>query len=566
MSKLRDQITLVSRMFDDEALRLHKAGEHKKGKMLFNDKDRWLCRNDLHYLCKITGHSEIAKYVDTYQPFCDEVSLMNWKVVKYGIQPAHSDMIKLDVIESDLDEFVQRMYLCFRVFYKSTIITKVHTIQLLLNFPNLKIVLCHNKQSNSSDNLTAIKDMFRTTQLKTLFPEYIPEGKDWGNMQGFSVACRTDWEKSEDSVEAVGVGTEITGRHYHIAKKNDLVTKDSVMSEEQRKKTEDWDSRFNIGNFININIPLQDYEGTRYHFADLYSTKQNNPKIKLFKKPIMDNYEDNESRTVPERFTAEDIANLKSEFDPSTFWCQMMLEPKDPSKQRFVPEMIVTYPTIPKGCYYYLLIDPASARKKGSDYTVMMVVAVTSENKKLIVDGIRDKLDPKQRVDTAIKLAQRWSVKGIGWEAIAFQDTDCFYFEEKRRELHLNCMIEPIKSHNRSKEDRIRGIMPEYGKHEWLWAPKGQIVHKSKYNEEEYDFIEVLETHEFYDFPLAKHDDILDVHTFLHQMKSYIKPLKIKESHQSDKMTFGDYTKSRDKRLAEIANNPWSRFAEPAYR
>jgi hypothetical protein len=39
-----------------------------------------------------------------------------------------------------------------------------------------------------------------------------------------------------------------------IAKKNDLVTEKSVWTEDQIKKTADWDTRFNLGNFDNLSV------------------------------------------------------------------------------------------------------------------------------------------------------------------------------------------------------------------------------------------------------------------------------------------------------------------------
>ena len=224
MFKLRQAI-------DNKVLKFNEAIKSAKSENvaleLLRDKKRFLCQNDLFYLCCLTKNDEIAKYLEYYQPFCDEVSLMNWKIVSLGMHKANMYMLPVaevtDTPDTDLN-FMQRLYLCYRTFYKTTIITKIHSLQLLLNFPNIHIVLCHNKQENSSDNLVSIKNYFLTTDLKTLFPKYIPDTKDWGNMSGFSVACRTDKGRSEENIEAVGVDTEITGRHYQIAKKNDLVT------------------------------------------------------------------------------------------------------------------------------------------------------------------------------------------------------------------------------------------------------------------------------------------------------------------------------------------------------
>ncbi len=286
---------------------------------LLHDKKRFLCQNDLFYLCCLTGNEQIAKYPEYYRPFCDEVSLMNWKIVKLGMHKPNQYLLPVNEITDEPDKdlgFMQRLYLCYRTFYKTTIITKIHSLQLLLNFPNIHIVLAHNKQENSSDNLVSIKNCFLTTDLRYLYRSYIPNTKDWGNMSGFSVACRTDKNRSEENIEAVGVDTEITGRHYQIAKKNDLVTEKSVTTEEQIKKTLDWDMRFNQGMFDDPQVTLQDYEGTRYHFNDLYTVKLNDPKIKIIDYPVLKDKNplnlSPENISNPVRFSPEGIKEIQA--------------------------------------------------------------------------------------------------------------------------------------------------------------------------------------------------------------------------------------------------------------
>lgn len=942
--------------------------------------NRWRARNDLYWLCCQTGHKEIAKLRKYYEPFCDEVSLVNWKISHSKLLDPHEDMLSLPDVSDDLEKdlkYFERLYLAFRGFYKSTIITQVGSLQLILNYPNIKLAIIHNKQENASDNLIAIKNMFLTTQIKEWFPEFIPKGKEWGNLSGFSVACRTDWEKIEDTIEAVGVGSEIIGRHWHVAKKNDLVTEDSVSTKEQIEKTYKWNERFNLGHFVDLTKPFQDYEGTHYayclhpnqkiivdgkrknivdiavgdkvinskgkqtevvalshrkanelieielyntnekvvvtpehkmfvgdkfipanelndyiaypinnnflsekeilsyfpslksdykhklrrnifsrkkpkiskerlislldtstmksiskneniskseiaryswfyginsknkyknilnnkyftsedmwrligywlaegcicgrkdngaiinfsfrtnepiqkdciciiyklfgvlpsvytvnnctrinisslqlkdflsnnflkgakskkipywveslplslqrelilgywlgdgcvtkvgyrlssisldllqgvqrillrfgivssiynasngkqetyicnakcktndsyelrfrhidgdslfnnkskfkkrirkthgfikdgmffakikskkyieynglvydisvkdghsfcgqlicyHNSDLYSTLKSDNNIKYTKIPVMSDYEDNTSAYIPERFPSDALGNLKQK-DPWTFFCQMMLEPKDPSKMGFTPQMISYYPYLPYNLYYYLFIDPASARKKKSDYTVMLVVGVDSNRTKHIADGIRDKLDPKQRISEAIRLCLRWNIKSIGWEAIAFQATDCVNFEEERRLNRINVALHEIKSHTASKIDRIYGLLPEYFNSQWLWPQKGSIIRNRMYDGKSYDLTEEME-YELLKFPLAEHDDIIDTQTFFKEMPEIIYPLESDyvSKETSNTLTMGEISKIKDDRINGATKNPWSSFS-----
>jgi len=558
MINLRQAINKKIKLWDEA---IASATHEKVALKLLRDKKRWLCRNDLYYLCCLVGCDEIKKYPEVYQPFCDEVSLMNWNVLRLGIHKENEDLLKIEEVTDnpDLDlKDVERLYLCHRVFYKTTIVTKVHSLQLLLNFPNLHIVLAHNKQENSSDNLVTVKNFFLTPELSRLFPEFIPEGKEWGNMSGFSVANRTDKGRTEENIEAIGIETEITGRHWDIAKKNDLVTEKSVWTEEQIKKTWDWDARFNVGHFTDPERKLQDYEGTRYHFADLYSVKLNNPKIKIISYPLLkDQNPENlsiENIQNPKRFTPDGIKDLQS--DMWTFMCQHLLKPEDPAKMQFKSGMIQYWDSIPN-CNFYLFVDPASARKKKSDYTSMLIVGLDSDGKRYIVDGLRDKLDTKQRIDEALALAVKWAIKGCGWEAIAFQTTDIYYLEEERRKRKLFFNIEEIKSHQMSKEDRIKSLIPEYSNHLWLWPKKGEVTKKSYFDGKMYDLTEKME-YEFMQFPLGEHDDLMDTMTFFNRI-NIVKPRK-DIPIESKGMTFGEYAKIREDRVNDFNRNPWNKL------
>lgn len=558
MSKIRQSIEAKVRKFDQA---IKASSSDKIALEILRDKKRWFCRNDLFYLCCLTGNHEIKKLRDVFEPFCDEVSLMNWKITKLGVQPPSEGMLSQDEVDDYRDYNMQRLYICYRGFFKTTIVTKVHSLQLLLNFPNIRMVLVHNKQDNSSDNLRTIKEYFLSTEVGRLFPEYLPSGKDWGNLSGFSVACKTDIARSEDTIEAIGVGTEITGRHWDVAKKDDLVTEDSVTTEEQVKKTEDYDDRFNAGHFTNSKFRIQDYSGTRYHHADLYSKKKNDKEIKYIKITLEDGQG---NPTHPTRFTTEDIAFIKNGVTPWVFNCQHLLEPEDPSRMSFKKEMIQYYDVLPSECNFYLVVDPAGQRKKKSDYTSMMVIGVTTVVRdgvpvraRFIADMFRDKIDPKHRIDMGVELIKKWKVKEVGWEEVGLAD-DTFYLEERRREQQLSVIITPIKTAKIAKEDRIRNIlMPEYAKHQWFWPAKGKMVKYSTFHGCNFDLTEVLEE-EFNHFPLGAHDDLLDCGTFLSQL-TIIAP-EVYEKKEYRGLTMGEYIRGREDRIAETRRNPWRQF------
>lgn len=579
-SKLRQSIRERLSLFDKY---IKKASTKEVALTMMREKKRWLCRNDLFYLLCITGHNSIAKWKDVYQPFCDQVSLMTWKVVQLKIQPPSEMMIPLkNVVDNTKELKMQRMFLCYRAFYKTTVITIGHSCQLLLNFPNIHIVLCHNRQDTSSKNLVAIKNLFLNTpkleeetkkvieqeygikvplDLKTLFPECVPDQKKWDSTEKFSLANRTDWQRPEPNVQAVGADTEITGGHWDVAKKNDLVTEKSINTEDQINKTRDWDARFNQGHFVDTKFPLQDYEGTRYHFLDLYSTKLEKKNIHTVEVPIVKDLVsflkgDDTQITHPQRYSRSDIMNLYDD-DRWVFMCQMMLKPEDPSKKRFTPDMIHRYDALPEVLRKYLLVDPAGEQKKRSDYTAMTVVGISPGNKYYIVDMIRDKMAPDQKTNKAIELIKRHDIKDVGWEKIGLNN-DTFYLEERRKQEGLNFRLVEIDSQTRSKIDRIRDILvPQYTRGQWLWPNKNVLMYFSQYEGKTIDMIGQLET-EMMQFPNGLHDDMLDTLTFLMQMSPIAPIVEPKVEYLG--MTFGEYTRIKEDRLARQGSDPWSRM------
>jgi phage terminase large subunit-like protein len=555
---LRKNIEKFSYYFDEE---IRRTKDEESAFKVLDEKKRWLCQNDLFYLACITGHDKIAQWPEIYRDFCDEVSLMTWRIVDLDLCKNNDSLLKIDEVTDDWKTdlgFMKRLFLCYRGYYKTTIITKLHGLQLLLNFPDIHFVLCHNKQENASDNLVAIKNYFLTTEIGKLFSHCVPSGKEWGNASGFSLENRNDWgTKTEDSIEAVGVDTEVTGRHWTIAKKNDLVTEKSVTTEEQIKKTAKWDEIFDTGLFQEPMYPLQDYEGTNYHYSDHYRTLQEDPSIKVIKITLLKDFnkfmDGDDSQIVhPQRWNRQGV--LEKMKDPWIFMCQMMLEPVESSEKRFNPDMIRRYDNIPESVKNVLLVDPANEKKKRSDYTAMTVVGVSHTNK-FIVDLVRDKLGPDERIDKAIDLIKRHGIIDVAWEKIGLNN-DVFYLKKRLEEEKLfKVIVHEITTQSASKEDRIRDILvPQYNNGEWLWPHEGRLNQYSKYEHRSIDPITDLKL-EFLQFPHGKHDDMLDTQTFLPHL-NVSPPTEVKES-KPEGLTFGEYVNMKEERTSLERKNPY---------
>ena len=502
--KLRQSIENQVRLLDVAIEETHKKEDIDR---LAYERVRWLCRNDLYFLGLFTGHNKFI--VPFHRDLCDKVSLMNWQIVRLGIMPPSPYMLAINEVVDNKDELgkFQRLFLYFRSAFKTTIDITLHTIQLLLNFPEIHIALSHNTQINASDILEGIKNLFLNTKLKTYFPEYVPHSKEWGNKTGFSVACRRNFIMKGDNLEAIGIGTEVTGRKYHIFKNDDIVTEKSVTNEEQLKQSRDY-LELHKSLFVNPSIRVEDYCGTKYHFADAYSTLEENPEVETLKVPLI---KDNKC-VLPEMFSDEGIKGLMAD---SYIWsCQYMLEPQDPKKIKFTKEMIQTYLHIPEGLNYYLLVDPADSEEKRACYTAMKIIGVDCDDNWFWVDGLFDKIDDRERIDEAIRLALKWNAFEVLWESISFGRTDARNFERRRREVSglKHCQVREIKASRMSKDDRILGLNDRYSRHKVFWPPK--MLFYSRFEGKTIDIVRAQE-YEFLGFPLVSHKDLLDAESFL---------------------------------------------------
>lgn len=153
---------------------------------------------------------------------------------------------------------------------KTTIDILAHTIQWILNYPDISIIIFQSNEAKAVKFLGAIKEHFQSNEkLRSLFPELCPpQGIEWGNQLQFTVNRTPGVISMWPTVSALTLGGKTAGIHVEVMKFSDVV-------EHENSKTED--GRLGIiSAFDTARRLLQssnywiDVEGTRYHFADLY--------------------------------------------------------------------------------------------------------------------------------------------------------------------------------------------------------------------------------------------------------------------------------------------------------
>lgn len=437
--------------------------------------------------------------------------------------PSNSSINKL--LESKIIQFNPeartRLFLLFRGAFKSTIITIAHTIQLMLIWPDIRILIAsHKKEGGSQKFLGSIKDHFiRNKRFRRLFPEFCPKPNSAGQMEWGTSEMVTLPNRSskaiypEATIEIAGNTTDVTGRHYNYLKIDDIVTRESVTNESMLEKTEEFNALLTFL-FDQPEWGIADYSGTCYHFADLYAKLRDSDQITKFILPIVD---DKGKPTIPERFTTPGIEAIKNHPSQTSyqFSCQYMLNPIPLEDQTFRPEWWKRdgfyYDKLPEGLKISVFVDPANTQRKESDYTALMTIGIDSVGDWWLIDIIRDKLTLDQRAKLVLKILKHHGIHQCHYESVGFMSSDIKAIKEIGSQADWYIGVVEIKASRQSKEDRIRGLqyLYEQGKVHW---PRKYVYH-SKYHARDFDMVDVLRK-ELWMFPSCEKDDLADCHSF----------------------------------------------------
>lgn len=442
----------------------------------------------------------------------------------------------------------RNLWLWSRGFFKTSIITEAHSVYLIINNCNIRILLVSNTISVAQDILRNIRNHFMTNVLfRYFFKEYCPEpntaGKiEFGTTEEFTVKNRTKSIK-EPTMMVAGVGTNLTGLHFDYIKCDDLVTKDSVTNDSQIQASKDYYSSLRPL-FDKAAVPREDVVGTIYHFNDLYTSVLR--KSGLFKESFIP-ARLNGKPVFPERLTDNDLDNLVADpsVGPYQFQTQYMLNPINPAEAKFKEEWLKTYGTkdspLPQGLAQYICVDPASTTKKKSDYTVITRWGVDDKGKTYLLQGVRDKITAFQRIDLLFDMVSKSNnLRWVKYEVIGGRHGDLEVIEQRKRQSSIFFNIKETKGTTSSKADRIeQRLVGQYHAGNVLLPEQDYFI--SKYDGKVYNFVQLLKL-EYLQFPFTEHDDILDCQAQLFE-ETLIKGVKTAVEHKKEGVTADDWEK-----------------------
>lgn len=167
-----------------------------------------------------------------------------------------------------------------------------------------------------------------------------------------------------------------------------------------------------------------------------------------------------------------------------------------------------------KGMNIYILYDPANQKKNKErsepDYTAIVVVGLAADNNYYILDLVRDRLNPTERIEKLMFMHRKWNKKGGKPPKVVCEQygmmTDSFYLKKRQDESNYRFKVIEVGGQVK-KEDRIRKLIPIFE------SERVMLPRKVLYDNVEGKTIELVKVFiedELTVFPVGKHDDMID--------------------------------------------------------
>jgi phage terminase large subunit-like protein len=498
---------------------------------------RQRCRTDLPYLISrvlcygsrkpIPGmekaYSEVFKNIQQFKGGTDVFEVKaNGAILHRGYKP------KCQMWE--LKGKRNNMVLIPRNHLKSTLVTVAHTIQWVLNYPDVRIRLVAAKNDQVEGFLREIKEHFVSNPVfRQIFPEYCPkmnrQGKveDFGNQSFFTVPNRRINAK-EPTVSVLSHGSVVSSTHFDV-----LITDDLVDIE--NSKTAEMIASVKL--FFDMLMPLIERNpmnsdergwlyvvGTRYSHSDIYGAKIEEAKRtqdwNIVCEPAWKEVNGERVAFWPERMSLKALDGESAQMSSFAFRSQYLQDPSGEGQGIATPEQIVWVPKerineIRPRLREFVCSDLASlddVKKNKSDYSAIVHGGWDTDGRLYIIDVRHGRFTDSEAIEHYFDLALR-NPRIIYFKFQKDLISSTFMPSLKRemfkRNIYFNVDWVSVAGQNKEK-DRIRHLEPLFKQGNIRFCePFLSVKEESRWADIKYRL-----TDEITKFPQYVHDDIID--------------------------------------------------------
>lgn len=391
-----------------------------------------------------------------------------------------------------------------REHWKSSAINFGGSLHDIINDPEVTIGLfSHSRPIAKAFLRTIMREIEKNRTLQSAFPDIfcadVREYAKFSEDDGIIVKRKTN--PNEATVEAWGlVDAMPVSKHFKVLLYDDVVVQGSVTTPEMIQKTMTaLEQSYNLGSTGGV----RRMAGTRYHFNDAYRTVVERGTFKPREYPgRVGGVESGESIVWSEETHLE----KRRAQGPYTYSSQILLNPKADALQGFRREWLRHYKQLrPRGLNWYLCVDAASSKKKGSDYTAIWAVGLGSDGNYYCVPVVRDRLNLKERADRLFDAHRKYKPREVRYERYGLM-SDIEHMQARMESENYRFKITEVAGQT-SKADRIKRLLPmfEQGR---IWLPETQII--TNWERSTVDLVHEFIEQEYMAFPVGLHDDMLD--------------------------------------------------------
>jgi len=475
------------------------------------------------------GSGDLEAVRQTLRNKCKE-SFWFFQCRVYGntdtVTPLHMDMCER--WQRRIDKRFS-LWLLPRSHLKTSVFTEAGTLWELVKDPSLRFLITNAKLDNAIDIIANIRSCIESNEIfRWLFPEYCPDLAPKGIRDKckwlthrLDFPCSIRAGRKEGNIEVMSVGASLVSKHYDRMVFDDPVNDDNTTTKEYRDKVDRWyKNALQLRHDANSIVRLI---GTRWHFDDLYSRRireemqrremQKNageeitPRYFIYHRQVVERVDeggetiagyDNVQPIWPERFTADNIAEIREENGSYIFSCQYMNNPLPEedavfkhSDIRFVEEW-----EIPENLPTFVSCDLAVEETEKGDWWVITAAQFDDAGRMYVRKCIREKLLTSTFLAHVAAINREFKPVKVSVESTAFQKTlNKTYREWSIKHGHNIPWVE-IERGKSSKFKRILSLQPR--------VERGDFYIEEGIKNSDW-IIEEMTT-----YPRSVHDDILD--------------------------------------------------------
>jgi len=359
--------------------------------------------------------------------------------------------------------------------FKTSIVTVGFSLFLIVNCPNIRILIIHEEKSKAAETLSEIKwHIEENEKFRALFGDLKKE-PGWREDK-ITVATRTKGYK-EPTITIAGTDSELTGGHYDIITCDDLVGATNSNSPEQLLRVIEYFQRLGplaapegkaeyFGNTLYVVV------GTRWDDGDLYGWLIENFKNEyefFIRGALKEGSEDLDKGELefPTILSREKLKRERKKLGAAFFSSQYLNKPISEESAEFKKDWIKTFSPdeLPKDLVWYAGGDLAISQEDKACNRAFVAVGVDKQNNWWVEDCIAGRWNPAETIEALFYFAKRHPFRvfaienDMTWKALKLT------IEQQMRERGQFINFKELThagAKAKSKDERIRGLIPRF--------------------------------------------------------------------------------------------------------